>query len=163
MTGNKRGAAAVETVLLMAIFFTALYFSSVQLFLLSLGVLSANESVYTSVRAGVVKDSLTEATREARICGFWTLLSQAKKIRVIPSKIVIYEKTPLNSAGRDASGGKVVTMHAGLHYFQRIMFGSFLQPKSLGVPLYHGVVRCAMVKSPDAKYLYSAWPDAKRW
>ena len=163
MRNNQKGAATVETVVLMVIFLMGMYFSAIQLFLLSLGALSANESVYTSVRSGVVRESISEASREARISGFWTLLSQAKMLRVVPSKIVLYEKKPLNTTRRASSEGTAVSMHAGLHYYQRIMFGSFLQPKSGGIPLYQGTVGCALVKSPGAKYLYKAWPDAKPW
>lgn len=189
---NKKGQGIVETLFVTILFLTGVVFTMVQLNMIGMQWLRANEAAQGAARCAAVNDgTYTElAIDEAASRAAMYVLGP----KAVPGNNFVTVWYPEGDLGTDRSGEKIKMLSGHIYYFQKIMFGSLLQPlmgdndlfvKSKGqfghfyerdVVLIKrtlevskqrgtstGAAHARFVKSPDRKFLNKAWPDAKKF
>jgi len=188
---NPRAQGIVETLFVTILFLTGVVFAMVQLNMIGMQWLRANEAAQGAARCAAVNDgTYTElAIDEAASRAAMYVLGP----KAVPGNNFVTVWYPEGDLGQDRSGEKIKMLSGHIYYFQKIMFGSLLQPlmgdndlfvksqgrfghfyggdvsitRTLEVSKKKGVstgaAHARFVKSPDRKFLNKAWPDAKKF
>jgi len=165
---NNHGQGIVETLIVIILFLTAGVFALVQLSIVIYNNLLVNEASFATGRVAVVckKDEVQSKTQQAALL---ILGPQVSPQNLIPTKVSVWEKNPLGKAAKDYANQDILAYTTRIQFFTRLMFSSLLNPFHMfsfysgGNPYFEQISRARMVKSPDEKYYWKAYPDAKNF
>lgn len=187
---SESGQGVVETLFVTVLFLSGVVFAMVQLNMISMQWLRANEAAFGAARAFVVNDgsytdlAYDEASYRAAV---YTLGPKA-----VPTKSLVPHWFPgedTTALGTDIGGEKKKMTSVHIYYIQKIAFASLIQPLAgdndpfiktqgmagsfygggfgtLDVSRKKGITGAAharLVKSPDRKFLNKAYEGAKKF
>ena len=137
---NSSGQALVETVFVL-VFIFGLFFSLVQLFLLSVSRIVAFDAAQASARSAVV-------SKNPQISAMFVFSSQQLYSQVFPEPVRI----------KRSGCGETGIVTAEIRYFQKVVFPSFFN--FLKSPYMPATASCRMAVSPEPEFFNKSWPEA---
>ena len=142
----------VET-LISTVFLAILVIASIQLVIMVVNDLIANEAAYSISRVAVVsKDN--DLNNKTRIAATY-LLTWNTNSRFIPNGAPVIEPMNIQAAH---NGNPLNINTTSIKYIQRLMFGSFFMGSS-----FNNIMKCTararMVRSPDEDFYDKSFPQ----
>ncbi|OGS17263.1 MAG: hypothetical protein A2219_00195 [Elusimicrobia bacterium RIFOXYA2_FULL_50_26] len=165
----SKGQALIESALIIFML-TAILFASLQLCILVINNLIANEAAFTVNRIAVVTEGGTDAVKmKIQLAAIALFLPHVSFERpsFLPELASFYESDGEKEAGVYESGGTLVRRSIEIRYLNKIMFGSLLNPVgnagflSGGINVMQNTASSRMIKSPDEPYYKRAYKGAK--
>lgn len=180
---NKKGQALVENLIVTMLFLTAVIFAIIQISLITINALIANEAAFAACRAAVVSRTQNETKDTVEAVSFALLAPHFSVDNFIPLNASLWRKKPLGVDNKDNQGLNIYSYNVNIKHATKIMFAGVLQPllgeldpfiitdgrygsfySKLALPFTVPTnARARLVKSPDKDFLYKAFPGAKNW
>ncbi len=184
---SSKGQGLVENLIVTMLFLNAVIFVIIQISLITINNLIANEAAFSAARAAIVSPTYAEAKDIINVVSGVLLAPHFSPNNFIPIKTSVWRKQPLGVDNKDYGDGKnrenIWSYTINVKHATRVMFGSVMQPilgdldpfiitegkvGSFYSKLYLPYTlptnaRCRLVKSPDREFLYKAFPDAPNW
>lgn len=155
---RESGQAMVETLLTIVIF-TTIAFGALQLSIMALDDMICNEAAFASVRSSVVSRH-TQGQTNARDCARILLLPHLNRKNLMYEDMGEWSNTPLGKGHGDHTQHDIIKSNINIRYRINLAFASLIKPALLAGNLVQHTARARMVKSPDEKYYYKAYPEA---
>ena len=136
-------------------------FAMVQVSLIVIDSLIANETVFSAARAAVVAQSSNE-DKNAKEAAIYILASDSSPnnltyFNTTTSKETAAESDPVS----DYQGIPIQTLETKIGYGVHLMFSNIIQPFSGSI--YTADATARMIKSPDSDYYNKSFPGASEW
>lgn len=180
---DESAQGLVENVIVTALFLTAVIFTIIQISLITINALIANEAAFASCRAAVVASSRRDVEETVKVTAFALLAPHFSIDNFIPLNASVWRKRPLGASNKDHQGNYIYTYNVNVKHSTKLMFAGVLQPllgeldpfiitdgraggfySRLAIPFTLPTnARARMVKSPDKDFLIKAYPGAKEW
>ena len=167
----SKGQALIESAIII-LMLTAILFASLQLCILVINSLIANEAAFTVNRISVVTAGGTDAVKQkiqlAAVALFLPHVS-FERPSFLPELASFYESDEQKEPGVYESGGRLVRHSIEIRYLNKIMFGSLLNPGNMagflsgGINVMQNTASSRMIKSPDEPYYKRAYKGAKEY
>lgn len=146
---DEAGQALVETAMIIVLFF-GIFFGLVQLFHLVTFRINAFDAAGAATRAAVVG-------KNPHYAGNYVLLSERLGKEIVPKIEVSLQNTKTNL--KNSQGEKLTITVGRVSYLQRVVFPKFFS--LFGFRWLPGSAGCKMINSPEPKYYYKSYPQAK--
>lgn len=180
---DESAQGLVENVIVTMLFLTAVIFTIIQISLITINSLIANEAAFASCRAAVVASSRRNVDETVELAAFALLAPHFSPDNFIPINASVWRKLPLGVKNKDHQGNYIYTYNINVKHVTKLMFAGVLHPllgefdpfiitdgragsfySRLAIPFTLPTnARARMVKSPDKDFLIKAYPGAKEW
>jgi hypothetical protein len=157
----------IETLFISVIVVAAL-FASIQLCIITVNALICNEAAFAAMRIGAVSggDQLQENVKDAVQALLLPHYATAGR-NFLQHETTCWNNTIEGEPAPDHANNAILKYNTNITYSTHILFPSLLQPFSRlvffsgGNSILDQTARARMVKSPDEKYYYRAYPKAR--
>ncbi|MDI6757743.1 MAG: hypothetical protein QME32_06965 [Endomicrobiia bacterium] len=180
---DESAQGLVENLIVTVLFLTAVIFTIIQISLITINALIANEAAFASCRAAVVASSRRDVDEIVEVAAFALLAPHFSIDNFIPINASVWRKTPLGVKNKDHQDNYIYTYNINVKHATKLMFAGVLQPllgeldpfiitdgragsfySRWAIPFTLPTnARARMVKSPDKDFLLKAYPGAKEW
>ncbi|MCX5781623.1 MAG: hypothetical protein NT145_02810 [Elusimicrobia bacterium] len=163
---NNRGQAMIET-LLSTVFLTIVVFAGIQLVIMVVNDLIANEAAFAISRVAVVSKTDKDVKAKTLASALFLFMNEISSGKLdfvpynVPVDYVTLEGAHINE--RTNRPKEIKSYNTRLKYLQSIMFGKLLSGSTIlsigNTNVKRNTSRAWMVKSPDEDYYDKSYPS----